>query len=559
MMYRLTTAGRRALLALVLALVGSLGAAGAASAAETQLTVNLPGDVEQGSPAPISATLAGEGGSPSGSVTFMVYDDGDTTCSGTPVFEQTDTEVDYEYDEYTGITTSVARTDPDFTPAAPGDYRVVVTYGGDNSFDAAGPTACDANVLTVVKPTADMSHYTDPSAIYSGQSAVSHAILSHTGTAPTGTVTFTVYGVNDSDCAGAPLFTQTKTLAPMVAPEPEYPDEEEPPPPTFYASAETDPYELTAPGTYQVTTDYSGDGTYAASGASSCGSDEVHVTLPPEATLTPPALMFASAASPQPVGTMGPIQYVQLTNTGAGESGGPLSMTPSLIVFGVDNDNPDDFMVASNTCSQDPDSGSEVLPPGESCTVGVRFTPQGAGTRTGTLSFRTNDPENPTSTVSMTGDAAPLGSAGSPGTNGIEGGDATTGATGTNGTNGTNGARGTNGAPGPGGAVGPTGPQGATGGPLGAYSREVSLVCSKRLKTCRVAMILRSGSRFVSASLTGKNKVEHNARSRTKAGVLLNSRGRAIRLSPGRYELRLRTAHRHARAVTRVYTLYVAV
>ena len=82
---------------------------------------------------------------------------------------------------------------------------------------------------------------------------------------------------------------------------------------------------------------------------------------------------------------------------------------------------------------------------------------------------------------------------------------------------------------------------------------------SRQLNTCRVAVILRPGTRFVSATLIGKNEVKHTARARTTTGILVNSRGRSLRFSPGRYEMRVRTARVGGRAVTRLYTLYVAV
>ncbi len=99
---------------------------------------------------------------------------------------------------------------------------------------------------------------------------------------------------------------------------------------------------------------------------------------PPVAGISPPALVFANQA----IGTTSPPQQVTLSNTGTG------ILTFSPTVRG-------DF-AQNNSCGG-------VVAIGGSCTIDVTFSPTAAGTRTGSLDVATNDPNNPTLTVSLSG------------------------------------------------------------------------------------------------------------------------------------------------------------
>ena len=86
-----------------------------------------------------TATLAG-GLAPTGTITFNAYAPGDTTCTGAPVF--TDTETVSGNGQYT--------TNPAFTPATAGTYRWIASYSGDDDNAPVSGACNDANESSAV-------------------------------------------------------------------------------------------------------------------------------------------------------------------------------------------------------------------------------------------------------------------------------------------------------------------------------------------------------------------------------------------------------------------------
>nr|WP_083976573.1 ThuA domain-containing protein [Herbidospora sakaeratensis] len=108
---------------------------------------------------------------------------------------------------------------------------------------------------------------------------------------------------------------------------------------------------------------------------------------PPTVNLTasPTSLSFAART----VGSTSPAQTVTITNTGTG------SATLGTVATTGD-------FAQTKTCGT-------TLAAGASCTVNVTFTPTATGTRTGTLSVASNDPNGPlTVALSGTGTAVPV-------------------------------------------------------------------------------------------------------------------------------------------------------
>ena len=138
-----------------------------------------------------------------------------------------------------------------------------------------------------------------------------------------------------------------------------------------------------------------------------------------------------------PVGTIGAPQ-----SFGFQVFGGPL--TPTVTLAG---DNPDDFLITSDTCNV------VVV---NFCTVHLRFAPSASGSRKATLTVASG---NSLTTFPLTGTGVASG-AGGVGPTGPIGPIGPTGATGAAGATGVTGAVGPTGATG---AVGPIGPTGATG------------------------------------------------------------------------------------------------
>ena len=98
----------------------------------------------------------------------------------------------------------------------------------------------------------------------------------------------------------------------------------------------------------------------------------------------PAALTFPS----EPVGTTGPAQTVTLTNAGNANL-----VISTVTITGA---NEGDFSKSADTCS-----GTTVTPNG-TCSVGITFTPSGAGTRTALLNFPDNAANSP-QTVNLSG------------------------------------------------------------------------------------------------------------------------------------------------------------
>jgi collagen type VII alpha len=148
----------------------------------------------------------------------------------------------------------------------------------------------------------------------------------------------------------------------------------------------------------------------------------------------------------QALDTASTAQTVTITNIGSAPL--VISLTESSV---------SDFLLTDHCYGE--------IEPGNSCNVDVRFTPQEAGSVSGTLNIYSNAASSPTTvTLEGTGGSLPKGERGETGK---------TGETGEKGETGETGAKGETGASGETGAAGPTGPTGATGetgatGPSGA-------------------------------------------------------------------------------------------
>ncbi len=89
-----------------------------------------------------TATVKG-GDHPSGKVTFSLFGPGDRTCSGTPLF--TDTERPLSSGPF-----SVTSTD--FVTSAPGTYTWVATFHSGNAVNHNASTRCGADTVTITAP-----------------------------------------------------------------------------------------------------------------------------------------------------------------------------------------------------------------------------------------------------------------------------------------------------------------------------------------------------------------------------------------------------------------------
>lgn len=201
------------------------------------------GQVPVGSNISDTATLAG-GFAPSGTVTFRLYGPGDTTCQ-------------------TAISTLTAPVSGNgnygsgsVATSAPGTYHWVVSYGGDANNNAFGPTACGSESVTVIKATPTISTIPSPSVPAGGKISDTAALAG--GFAPSGTITFRLYGPGDTTC-----HTAISTLTAPVSGSGSYGSG------TFTTSVA---------GTYNWVATYGGDANNNAVGPTACGSESVIVT-----------------------------------------------------------------------------------------------------------------------------------------------------------------------------------------------------------------------------------------------------------------------------------------
>ncbi len=195
----------------------------------TKAAVSLLGRVTDtvpvGGPVAYQAILA-RGLSPGGALTFTFYGPGDSTCGQPPVFRVT-----------RPVSGNGAYSAASFNPLIAGVYRYVVSFSGDLSNAAASATCLGARQLIVTAATTVLTERAE------GEPALGGAITDMatlTGYAPTGTLTFRLYGPGDPMCATQALATYTSPVKGNGN----------------YASGA---FTTTAAGSYRFVASYSGD------------------------------------------------------------------------------------------------------------------------------------------------------------------------------------------------------------------------------------------------------------------------------------------------------------
>ncbi|MCA1683937.1 MAG: hypothetical protein LC708_02255, partial [Actinobacteria bacterium] len=200
-----------------------------------------------------------------GTVTFSLFGPNNPTCTGPAIFTSTN-----PLDPATGTATSGP-----FTTAAPGTYSWIATYSGDANNAPAGPTACaDPLEQVVVSPVgpAIVTQASPPVPV--GGTITDTATLSG-GLAPTGTITFTLFGPDNPTCAGTPIFTSTVPV-------------------TGNGNYTSGPFTVAAAGSYRWIAAYSGDANNAPAGPTAC-ADPLEVTA--GLRITPTLVTVASAGT----------------------------------------------------------------------------------------------------------------------------------------------------------------------------------------------------------------------------------------------------------------------
>ena len=287
----------------------------------------------------VTATLSPPAGgpAPTGTVTFDVYGPGDTTCAGPVLFTSTN--------PLNPAGTSAVSGN--FTPTTAGTYRVVATYSGDANYSSRTSVCSDpAEAVVVSKATVGLATQVSPASMTVGGSFHDTATLSPPagGPAPTGTVTFDVYGPGDTTCAGPVLFTSTNPLNPAGT------------------SAVSGNFTPTTAGTYRVVATYSGDANYSS--RTSVCSDPAEAVVVSKATVG-----LATQVSPASMTVGGSFHD---TATLSPPAGGPAPTgTVTFDVYG-----PGDTTSAGPVLF----TSTNPLNPAGTSAVSGNFTPTTAGT-----------------------------------------------------------------------------------------------------------------------------------------------------------------------------------
>jgi Domain of unknown function DUF11/PKD domain len=152
------------------------------------------------------ATVGGGDGA-TGTVTFELFEPGDTFCTGTPVYTHTG-QLGEEFAE-----PEVVRSDA-FTPTRAGKYRWVASYSGDAQNEAvSGACGEPGESTTVAKVTPTIATQASPG-VGLGDGSLSDTATISGGHEASGRVVFALYGPADPACQHTPLFSVSVPLGP---------------------------------------------------------------------------------------------------------------------------------------------------------------------------------------------------------------------------------------------------------------------------------------------------------------------------------------------------------
>ncbi|MEO7556423.1 MAG: Ig-like domain-containing protein [Acidimicrobiales bacterium] len=228
--------------------------------ASPSLSTQASAGVAVGGQVSDSATLVG-GVSPTGSITFKLFGPNDSSCLNPAVFTSA----------AVTVTGNASYGSGSFTPTLVGTYRWTAAYSGDGNNNAA-TSGCNAPNESVAVSAASPSLSTVASGVAAGGQVSDTATLAG-GVSPTGSITFKLFGPNDSSCSNPAVFTSAAVTV------------------TGNASYSSGPFTPTAAGIYRWTAAYSGDGNNNPA-SSGCNAPNESVTV------TKPTPTVATQASP---------------------------------------------------------------------------------------------------------------------------------------------------------------------------------------------------------------------------------------------------------------------
>ncbi len=291
----------------------SCGAAGESvvvAAAAPSITTAASSGVPLGGNIGDSAVLSG-GVNPTGTITFDVYGPNDLTCSNTPAF--------------TGAVTvngNGTYASSAFTPTGAGTYEFVATYRGDGNNASAG-SSCGAAGESVVVAQVSPTLTAQASSTVAAGGQISDTATLAGGSLPTGSITYKLFGPNNSACTGTPIFTSTIS---SVSGNGDY---------------VSPPFTTSAVGTYNWVVTYSGDannvGATVACGAANSSVVTAATTQTTLVSSLNPAIVgqaitfTATVAGANPTGTVTFMDGSGTLGTGALAAGGTATLAISSL------------------------------------------------------------------------------------------------------------------------------------------------------------------------------------------------------------------------------------
>jgi hypothetical protein len=295
----------------------------------TQTTPTLSGaaspSVQVGGSLTDAAALFG-GFNPTGTISFALYGPGDSGCSGSAL-----------YTASAAVSGNGSYLTPVYTPTLPGTYYWTVAYSGDQN-NSAVPAACGAANQTVTVTRAVTTVTSSASASIDAGQAVAVTAQLAGGDNPGGTITFDLFGPNNTTCSGTPLSVSS---APVTAGNGDY---------------VSPPVTIEVPGNYQFRTSYSGD-VLNAPASSACNAPAA------EFVVNKGVPSLATTASSATVGN--PIRDDAVLSGGAAPGG--------FISFDL-------YAPGDTNCSQSPIFVSSVSVSGDGSYASSTYTPSTVGT-----------------------------------------------------------------------------------------------------------------------------------------------------------------------------------
>jgi hypothetical protein len=267
-----------------------------------------------------TGTLSG-GASPTGSITFNLYDPAHADCSGTPAYTQTVT-----------ISGNGSYSTTNTTPASTaGTWNWTAIYTGDSG-NLGASSGCGQETVPVAKASPSLTTTPSPGG------SVNSVVLNDTGKVsggfqPGGSITFNLYDPAHADCSGTPAYTQTVTISGNGS----------------YSTTNTTP--ASTPGTWNWTATYTGDSDNAGA-SSTCGQETVTV-----APIVPQGSCEGSGSISTLVSGSNVTSYVPKGNWSSGATGIDVvnvegtSITNTLIPTGSD---------VINSCASNSTTGQTV-------------------------------------------------------------------------------------------------------------------------------------------------------------------------------------------------------